>query len=143
MHVPDFTIVHVKVMITHATSYDVLVAGAVLYPLGVTLDFWEEIAYYRLGWQIKDSHKAFLEVNFIRGCVGKSNNSTMLVGFSRLFDGFDLLKGNVHVMDNLPAHELEMLGAQVRPFMQGSSHDPPPSWGTLLELQASTEHYIH
>jgi hypothetical protein len=36
-------------MVTHVTSYDVLVGGAVLYPLGVTIDFWEEIAYYRLG----------------------------------------------------------------------------------------------
>jgi hypothetical protein len=58
----------------------------------------------------------------------------MLVGFSRLPHGFDLLEGNVHAMYSLPAHELEMLGAQVGPFMQGSSHDPPPSWGTLLKL---------
>jgi hypothetical protein len=28
----------------------VLVGGVVLYPLGVTLDFWEEIAYYWPGW---------------------------------------------------------------------------------------------
>jgi hypothetical protein len=35
----------------------------------------------------------------------------MLVGFSRLFHGFDLLEGNVHVMDSPITHELEMLGA--------------------------------
>jgi hypothetical protein len=66
----------------------------------------------------------------------------MLVGFSRFPHGFNFLEGNVHVMDSFPAHELEMLGAQVGPFMQGSSHDPPPLWGTLLEFQASTKHYI-
>ncbi len=58
----------------------------------------------------------------------------MLVGFSRLPHGFDLLESNVHAMDSLPAHELKMSGAQVGPFMQGSSHDPPPSWGMLSEL---------
>jgi hypothetical protein len=32
-------------MVMHATFYDVLVKGVVLYPLRVTIDFWEEIAY--------------------------------------------------------------------------------------------------
>jgi len=35
-----------RTMVTHATSYDVLVGGVVLYPLGVTIHFWKEIAYY-------------------------------------------------------------------------------------------------
>ncbi len=33
-------------MLTHVTSYDVLVGGVVLYPLGVTIDFGEETTYY-------------------------------------------------------------------------------------------------
>ncbi len=102
------------------------------------MDFWEENVYYWLGWQTRDSHKAFLPVTFIAGHVGKSSNLTILVGFSRLPHGFDFLEGNVHVMDSLPTHELEMLGVQVGPFMQGLSHDPPPSWGTLSECQTST-----
>jgi hypothetical protein len=32
-------------MVTYATSYDVLVKGVVLYPLGVNIDFWEKITY--------------------------------------------------------------------------------------------------
>ncbi len=87
-----------------------LVGGVVLYPLGITLNFWEEIVYYQLGWQIGNSCKAFLLVIFIGGHVRKSNYSAMLVGFSRFFHGFDLLEGNVHVMDSPPTHELEMLG---------------------------------
>jgi hypothetical protein len=39
--------VHAKTVVTHATSYDVLVRGVVLYPLGVTLDFGEKTIYYR------------------------------------------------------------------------------------------------
>jgi len=59
----------------------------------------------------------------------------MLIGFSRLPHGFDLLEGNVHAMDNPPTHhELEMPSAQVGPFIEGSSCDPPPSWGMLSEL---------
>jgi hypothetical protein len=45
----DYTTIYVKVVVTQATSYDVLVKGVVLYPLGVTLDFWEEISYYQPG----------------------------------------------------------------------------------------------
>jgi len=52
--------------------------GAVLYPLGVTLDFWEEIAYYQLGWQIGDSHKAFLPVTFIGGHACGCYNSQFM-----------------------------------------------------------------
>jgi hypothetical protein len=41
----------------------------------------------------------------------------MLIRFSRLLHGFDLLEGNAHVMDSPLVHELEMLGAQVGPFI--------------------------
>jgi hypothetical protein len=41
-----------------AKSYDVLVGTTVLYPIGFTLDFWEEIASYRPGWQVGDGCKA-------------------------------------------------------------------------------------
>jgi hypothetical protein len=47
---------------------------------------------YRPGWQIGDGHRAFLPVTFIEGHVRKSNNLTMLVGFSKLPHGFDFLE---------------------------------------------------
>jgi hypothetical protein len=59
--------VHAKVVVTQVTSYDVIIGGVILYPLGITLDFWEEIIYYRLGWQTRDNHKTFLPVTFIGG----------------------------------------------------------------------------
>jgi hypothetical protein len=68
-----------------------------------------------------------LLITFIGGHAKQSNNLTMLVGFSKLPHDFDLLEGNVHVMDNPPNHELEMPSAQVGPFIQGSSRDLPPS----------------
>jgi hypothetical protein len=92
--------VRTKEVVTHVTSYDVLVKRTILYPLGVTLNFWEKIVYYRPRWQIGNSCKVFLQITFIRGHEGKSNNLMMLVGFSRLPHGFDLLEGNVHAMDS-------------------------------------------
>ncbi len=64
-----------------------------LYCLWVTIDFWEEIACYHLGWQIGTSHKASLLVRFIGGQTGKSNKSIMLVEFSSLPHGLELLGG--------------------------------------------------
>jgi hypothetical protein len=47
----------VKAIVTEAKSYDVLVQTTVLSPIGVILDFWEEIASYRPGWQAGDGLK--------------------------------------------------------------------------------------
>ncbi len=70
-----------KVVVTHVTSYDILFGGVVPYPLGIMLDFWEEIVYYQLGWQIGASHKALLPMTFIRRQTKNSHKSTMLVRF--------------------------------------------------------------
>jgi hypothetical protein len=58
----------------------------------------------------------------------------MLARFSKLPHGFDFLEGNVHAMDSPPTHEMEMPSAQVGPFIQGSSRDPPPLWGMLSKF---------
>jgi hypothetical protein len=85
-----------QTVVTHVISYDVLVGGVVLYPLGVTIDFWEETTYYCLGWQTKVNHKTSLPMKFIGGQVRKFNKLIMLVGFSGLPHGLELLEGNVH-----------------------------------------------
>jgi hypothetical protein len=41
-------------MAMHATSYDILIGGVVLYPLGITLKFWGKNAHYQLKWQIRN-----------------------------------------------------------------------------------------
>jgi hypothetical protein len=45
--VEDSGFMKVKAIVTEAKSYDVLVETTVLYPMGFTLDFWEEIASYK------------------------------------------------------------------------------------------------
>jgi hypothetical protein len=56
--VEDVGFMKVKAIITEAKSYDVIVRTTVLYPMRFTLDFWEEIASYRPGWQVGDGRKA-------------------------------------------------------------------------------------
>jgi hypothetical protein len=64
--VEDAGFMKVKAIVTEAKSYDVLVGTTVLYPMGFTLDFWEEIANYRPRWQAGDGHKTQLPARFIR-----------------------------------------------------------------------------
>jgi len=42
----NYTNVRAQTVVMHIMSYDVLVGGVVLYPLGVTIDFWEETVNY-------------------------------------------------------------------------------------------------
>jgi hypothetical protein len=135
--------VNAKTVVIQTTSYDMLVGGGNFVPLGSHPRFLGKDYLYKLGWQIRNSCKVFLLVTFIGGHVRKSSNSMMLVRFLKLPHGFDLLEGNAHAMDRVHTHELEMLCARVGPFIQGSSHDYPPSWGTSSKFQTSTKHYIH
>jgi hypothetical protein len=90
-------------------SYDVLVGGVVLYPSRVTIDFWEEIAYYCPCWQTRTSYKTSLPMRFTRGQLEKSNKLIMLARFSSLPHGLELLEGNVHDHDAPPNGELTVL----------------------------------
>jgi hypothetical protein len=116
-------------------SCDVLVGGVVLYPSGVTIDFWEEITYYHFVWQTKVNHKITLLMRFIGGQLRKSNKSTMLVGFSSLLHGFELLEGNIHDQDASPTRELAMSRLQGMSIIPIFLLDPKPPWHTL------TKHY--
>jgi hypothetical protein len=81
--VEDAGFIKVKAIITEAKSYDVLVGTTMLYPIGFTLDFWEEIASYRPGWQAGDGHKAQLPSRFIWVLTG---NLADLYAFSGYVD---------------------------------------------------------
>jgi hypothetical protein len=68
--VEDACLMKMKTIVTEAKSYDVLVGTTVLYPMEFTLDFWEEIASYRLGWQAGDGRKIQLPAWFVRILTG-------------------------------------------------------------------------
>jgi hypothetical protein len=73
----------VKAIVTEAKSYDVLVGMTVLYPMGFTLDFWEEIANYRPRWQVGDGRKKQLPARFVWVLTG---NLVDLYAFSSYVD---------------------------------------------------------
>jgi hypothetical protein len=77
----------VKAIVTEAKSYDVLIGSTVLYPMGFTLDFWEETASYRPGWQAGNGRKASLPARFIQVLTG---NLADLFVFSSLVDAASL-----------------------------------------------------
>jgi hypothetical protein len=81
--VEDVGFMKVKAIVTEAKSYDVLVGTTVLYSMGFILDFWEEIASYRLGWQAGDRRKAQLPARFVRVLTG---NLADLYAFSGYVD---------------------------------------------------------
>jgi hypothetical protein len=81
--VEDAGFIKVKAIVTEAKSYDVLVGTTVLYSMGFNLDFWEEIASYRPGWQAGDGRKAQLPARFVRILTG---NLVDLYAFSGYVD---------------------------------------------------------
>jgi hypothetical protein len=53
-HVIDSSRLGVTVIVTAVESYDVLVGGVVLYPMGFQMDYWTEATTYRHDWQSRD-----------------------------------------------------------------------------------------
>jgi hypothetical protein len=49
-HVTNSSRLGVTTIVIAIESYDVLVGGVVLYPMGFQMDYWIEIVTYRPGW---------------------------------------------------------------------------------------------
>jgi hypothetical protein len=72
-HVTDSSRLGVIVVVTAAESYDVLVGGVVLYPMGFQMDYWTKITTYQPGWQSGDGRMSQVPVRFIFGVrLGRS-----------------------------------------------------------------------
>ncbi|BBN05379.1 hypothetical protein Mp_3g12620 [Marchantia polymorpha subsp. ruderalis] len=61
-HAQDSSQFGVRAVVTSAESYDVLVGGAVLYPMEFRMDYWTETAAYRPGWESGDGRMSELPV---------------------------------------------------------------------------------
>jgi len=53
-HVIDSSRLGVTVIVIAVESYDVLVGGVVLYPMGFQMDYWTEATTYQHDWQSRD-----------------------------------------------------------------------------------------
>jgi hypothetical protein len=136
--VKDAGFMRVKAIVTEAKSYDVLVGTTVLYPMGFTLDFWEEIASYRPGWQAGDGRKAQLSARFVPVLTG---NLTDLYAFSGYVDadlssfgeGVDGTAFATHVQggDSVTARGLE----SIKVYQPGIE----AAWSTTSQLREAAE----
>jgi hypothetical protein len=64
-HPTNKSTIQVQVVVTNALSYDVLVWGVMLYPMGFVSNFWEETTSHRPWWQLGDGHHAQLQAHIL------------------------------------------------------------------------------
>jgi hypothetical protein len=107
-HATDSSRLGVIHVVTTAESYDVLVGGVVLYPMGFQMDYWTETTTYRPGWQSGDGRMSQVPVRFISGVRPGGSPPKVLasiVGFNGMvtWPG-DLLEGNILAID-IPVYE--------------------------------------
>jgi hypothetical protein len=138
--VEDANFMKVKAIVTEAKSYNVLVGSTVLYPIGFTLDFWEETASYRPGWQAGDGRKASLPTRFIRVLTG---NLADLFTFSGLVDAtspwfmetFDENDFAIHLQMQVDAH----VSAQNLESIKIHQPGIEAAWSTTVQLREAAE----
>jgi len=116
-HVTDSFRLGMTVVVTAAESYDVLVGGAVLYPMGFHMDYWIETTTYQLGWQSGDGRMSQVPVRFISGVRLRGSPLEVLAsvaGFSGMvtWPG-DLLEGNISTIDTPVYEDIEEVSSFV------------------------------
>jgi hypothetical protein len=127
----------VKAIVTEAKSYDVLVGSTVLYPMGFILDFWEETASYRPGWQAGDGRKVSLPARFIRVLTG---NLVDLFTFCGLVDvefmeTFDENAFATHLHMQVDAHMSTQNLESIKVHQPGIE----AAWSTIAQLREAAQ----
>jgi len=54
---------HVRCLITNATSYDVLIRQEAMFPLSFIIDNWFKHAYYRMDWETNGHHLGYIPLD--------------------------------------------------------------------------------
>jgi hypothetical protein len=138
--VEDASFMKVEAIVTEAKSYDVLVGSTVLYPMGFTLDFWDETASYRPGWQAGDGHKASLQARFIRVLTGNLVDLFAFFGLvdaesPRFMETFDENAFATHLHMQVDAH------VSAQNLESTTVHQPgvEATWSTTAQLREAAE----
>jgi hypothetical protein len=139
-NVEDASFMKMKAIVTEAKSYDVLVGSTILYPMGFTLDLWEETTSYQPGWQADDRRKASLPARFIRVLTG---NLADLFAFSGLVDAaspwfiesFDENAFVTHLHMQVDAH----VTAQNLESIKVHQPEIKVAWSTTAQLREAAE----
>ncbi len=54
---------HLRCLVTNATSYDVLIGQEALFSLGFTIDNWFEHVYHQVDWEINGHHLGYIPLD--------------------------------------------------------------------------------
>jgi hypothetical protein len=136
--VEDVGFMKVKAIVKKAKSYDVLVGTTVLYSMGFTLGFWEEIASYRPGWQAGDGRKAQLPTRFVQVLT---RNFADLYAFSSYVDA-DLSSVREDFDGNAFATHIEgeaLVTARDSESIKVYQPGVEAVWSTTSQLREATE----
>jgi hypothetical protein len=142
-HATDSSRLGVTVIVIAAESYDVLVGGAMLYPMGFQMDYWTKTTTYRPGWQSRDGRMSQVPVRFIYGVRPRGSPPKVLasvVGFSGMvtWPG-DLLEGNILAIDILVYEDIEEVSSFVATM---SSSLDVPLWRSSGVLRQDADHLV-
>ncbi|PTQ27347.1 hypothetical protein MARPO_0204s0011, partial [Marchantia polymorpha] len=133
----------VRAVVTSAESYDVLVGGAVLYPMEFWMDYWTETAAYRPGWESDDGRMSELPVRFISRDRPLGSSLAVLAsiaGFSGVLTWpDDLLEGNRSAEDTPVYEEVEEMVSLAAAV---SSSLDVPLWGSCHTLQHEADSLV-
>ncbi|PTQ47547.1 hypothetical protein MARPO_0007s0008, partial [Marchantia polymorpha] len=129
-----------RAVVTSAESYDVLVGGAVLYPMGFRMDYWTETAAYRPGWESGDGRMSELPVRFISQDRPLGSSPAVLASIAG-FNGVltwpdDLLEGNRSAEDAPVYEEVEEMVSLAAAV---SSSLDVPLWDSCHALQQEAD----
>jgi hypothetical protein len=135
-HVTDSSRLGVTIVVIAAESYDVLVGGVVLYPMGFQMDYWTETSTYRPGWQSGDGRMSQVPLRFISGVRPGGSPLEVLAsvaGFSGMVTWpCDLLEGNISAVDTPVYKDIEEVSSFVASV---SSSLDVPLWSSSGVLQ--------
>jgi len=116
-HVTDSSRLGMTAVVTVVESYDVLVGGVVLYPMGFQMDYWTETTTYRPGWQSRDGRMSQVHVRFISR-VRPRGSPLEVLALVASFSGMvtwpgDLLEGNISTVDTPVYKDIEEVSSFV------------------------------
>jgi hypothetical protein len=133
----------VIVVVTVVESYDVLIGGVVLYPMGFQMDYWTETMACQPGWQFGDGQMSQVPMRFISGVRPGGSPPKVLasvVGFNGVVIWpSDLLEGNILAIDTLVYDDIKEVSRFVAEVY--SSLDVP-LWRSNGVLRQDADHLV-
>ena len=138
-HTSDSSTMEVRAVLAGADSYDVLIGGAVLYPMGFDLDYWRERVSYRPGWRDGDGRESYLPARFTGFVAGPRDTVPVTHACS------GVILHHQDLLEDVPEEDEIMeasLALQRGVRFSSSSGEDSPLWGTEQQLRDSATRLV-